>query len=132
MMEMDDNRYVTLRGRYLAKTTELRLPEGKAIAYAERGYSSNGISKHMGVSESTVKDYMRRAMALYGLEIAETLLPDESPPDYDRVGSNYYESLKKEEKQKWIEYVERYNDKLPQEWYNDIKASVESSEFLNL
>lgn len=129
---MDDERYVELRGRYIAKTTELRLPESEAIAYAERGYSSNGISKQLDVSESTVKDYLRRAMALYGLEITETLLPKESEPDYDRVEPDYHKSLEREEQKKWFEYVQRYNDKLPKEWYNDVKETVKDSECSHL
>ena len=132
MVEMDDERYVELRGRYIAKTTELRLPESEAIAYAERGYSSNGISKQMDVSESTVKDYLRRAMALYGLEIAETLLPDEPEPDYDKVSPDYHKDLESKEKQKWAEYVHRYKDKLPKEWYNDVKKSIREIENSNI
>ncbi|MFB6224890.1 MAG: helix-turn-helix transcriptional regulator [Candidatus Paceibacteria bacterium] len=132
MAEMDDERYVELRGRYIAKTTQLRLPESEAIAYAERGYSSNGISKQMNVSESTVKDYLRRAMALYGLEIAETLLPNEPEPDYDKVNPDYHKDLGSKEKQKWIEYVKRYNDKLPKEWYNNVKNSIKESDNSNM
>lgn len=123
-MEYDDDRYATQRGRYLAQTTELRKPEAKAIAYTERGYSFDGVAKHMDTSESTVKDYMQRAMALYGLEIAETLLPDEDGSDYDRVEPGYHKTLDQQEREKWVKFVVRHQDKLPQEWaYEIIEAA---------
>jgi DNA-binding CsgD family transcriptional regulator len=121
-MDYDDDRYATQRSRYLAKTTELRKPEAKAVAYTERGYSFDGVAKQMDTSESTVKDYMQRAMALYGLEITETLLPDEEPPDYDdeEVEPGYHESLSEYEREKWVKFVTRHQDKLPQEWAHDV------------
>ena len=121
-LRQDPERYAVQRGRYLARTTELREPEAKAIAYAEQGYSSNGISKKIGVSESTIKDYLGRAMALYGLEIAETVLPSEELPDYHRVNSDYANQLSEEEEKKWREYVRRYSDRLPQEWVHEIMS----------
>lgn len=118
---MDVQRYATQRGRYLARTTDLRKPEAKAIAYAEQGFSINGISKKLDVSESTVKDYLERAMAQYGLEIAETLLPDEEPPDYEKVGPGYHRNLKNtQDKEEWVKLVDRHRDKLPQEWVHNV------------
>lgn len=121
-MDYDDDRYATQRSRYLAKTTELRKPEAKAVAYTERGYSFDGVAKQMDTSESTVKDYMQRAMALYGLEVTETLLPDEEPPDYDgeEVEPGYHESLSEYEREKWVKFVTRHQDKLPQEWAHEV------------
>lgn len=120
-MDYDDDRYATQRGRYLAKTTELRKPEAKAVAYTERGYSFDGVAKQMDTSESTVKDYMERAMALYGLEITETLLPDEEPPDYDdEVDPGYHETLDESDQEKWVKFVTRHQDKLPQEWAHEV------------
>ncbi|USZ68868.1 hypothetical protein NGM10_03815 [Halorussus salilacus] len=123
---MDDDRYATQRGRYLAQITELRKPEATAVAYTERGYSFDGVAKHMDTSESTIKDYMQRAMALYGLEITETLLPDEEPPDYEKVEPRYHETLNEQEREKWVQFVVRHQDKLPQEWaYEVIEAARE-------
>jgi len=126
MIQMNDERYATQRGRYLAKITELRKPEAKAIAYTERGYSFGGVAKHMDTSESTIKDYMQRAMALYGLEVTETLLPDEEPPDYDKVKPGYHETLDSQEQEKWVKFITRYQEKLPQEWaYEVIETAKE-------
>lgn len=119
-MDYDDDRYATQRGRYLAKTTDLRKPEAEAVAYTERGYSFDGVAKRMDTSESTVKDYMQRAMALYGLEITETLLPEEEPPDYDTVEPGYHETLDEQEREKWIQFVVRHQEKLPQEWAHEV------------
>lgn len=119
-MDYDDDRYATQRGRYLAKTTELRKPEATAVAYTERGHSFDGVAKQMDTSESTIKDYMQRAMALYGLGITETLLPDEEPPDYDQVEPGYHETLDEYERKKWAEFVVRHREKLPQEWAHEV------------
>lgn len=121
---MDDDRYAIQRGRYLAQITELRKPEATAIAYSERGYSFDGVAKHMDTSESTIKDYMQRAMALYGLEITETLLPDEDEPDYEQVEPGYHKTLDEGEREKWVTFVIRHQEKLPQEWcYKVTKAA---------
>jgi predicted transcriptional regulator len=117
---MDDDRYATQRGRYLAQTTELRKPEATAIAYTELGYSFDGVAKQMDTSESTVKDYMQRAMAQYGLEMAETLLPDEEPSDYEEVKPGYHETLDEYEREKWVKFVTRHQEKLPQEWAHEV------------
>lgn len=118
---MDDHRYATQRGRYLARITDLREPEAKAIAYTELGYSFNGLAKHLDTSESTVKDYMGKAMALYGLGITETLLPEQELPDYQRVDPGYHRSLSnRRDKEKWIQLVDRYREKLPREWVTDV------------
>lgn len=63
-------------------------------------------------------------MALYGLEIAETLLPEEGPPDYERVEIGYHKQLKEEEQVKWIKYVDRHRERLPQSWVNSVIESA--------
>jgi hypothetical protein len=124
VQEIDEERYATQRGRYLARTTDLRAPEAKAISYAELGYSTIGISKQIDVSQSTVQEYLEKAMALYGLDIAETLLPDEEPPDYERVEPGYHDTLSDEEGSVWVKYVDRHRDKLPREWVHDVTSSA--------
>jgi DNA-binding CsgD family transcriptional regulator len=119
--QYDEDRYTTQRGRYIAKTTDLRDPEAKAVAYSERGYSFDGIAKELDTGESTVQGYMERAMALYGLEVAETLLPSEEPADLEQVGSDYHKSLDSHsEKKKWLKFVKRHEEKLPTEWVHDV------------
>lgn len=130
---MDNHRLATERGRYLARTTDLRRPEARAIAYAEFGFSHNGIAKQIETSESTVKDYLERAMALYGLEITKTLLPDKEPPDYDRVEPTYHRTLEfKTERQKWIKYVDRHQNRLPQEWVNSVLKTAEEDDMYSI
>lgn len=114
---MDDDRYATQRSRYLARTTELRRPEAKAVAYMELGYSHRGAAERLDTTESTVQSYLERAMARYGLEVTETLLPDEEPPDFTEVEPGYHQKLVNEDECRiWLTYVERYREKLPQEW----------------
>lgn len=126
-LDMDADRYATQRGRYLARTTDLRQPEAEAVAYSERGYSFDGIAKKLDVSESTAQEYMERAMALYGLEIAETMLPTENPPDYEMVDVDYLDKLSdRTELETWVKYVDRHADKLPADWTNKIIEQAES------
>ena len=82
----DDERYATQRARYLARSTNLRKVEARAVAYAERGYSTNGIASQMDTSQSTAQGYLKRAWAEYGMGVGLTkVLPGEQPPDYERV-----------------------------------------------
>jgi len=122
--ELTDERYTIQRGRYLARTTDLRAPEAEAISYAELGYSTSGISKQIDVSQSTVQEYLEKAMALYGLEIAETLLPGEESSDYERVEPGYHNTLQEEERSVWLTYVNRHRDKFPQEWVHEVISSA--------
>jgi DNA-binding CsgD family transcriptional regulator len=124
---MDDDRYATQRGRYLAKTTTLRKPEAEAVAYAELGYSRYGISTQMGKNEGTVKDYLHRVQALYGLDAISTLAPGEfdDPPELERVEPGYHTTLRDRDEQiMWIELVRKYDEKLPQEWVAEVVGSA--------
>ncbi|SDZ89484.1 hypothetical protein SAMN04488065_1066 [Haloplanus vescus] len=67
-------------------------------------------------------------MALYGLEIMETNLPSEEPPDYEKVRPEYYNKLNDTDREIWIEYVRRHSDKLPQEWMHEILESADMDE----
>ena len=123
-MDTGEGRFATQRGRLLARTTGLREKEALAVAYAELGYSANGISKKIETSESTVKEYLEKAMALYGMEITLTIDPDQELPEYEQVEPGYHRSLPEEERQEWVKLVDRYKSKLPQEWANSVLESA--------
>lgn len=123
-LDVSSNRFTTQRARFLARSTKLREPEAKAVAYSEAGYSISGISKNIDVSQSTVQEYLERAMALYGLDICETLLPNETPTEVERVNPGYHNQLDKEDRSKWLTYVRRHKDKLPQEWVHEVIDSA--------
>jgi DNA-binding CsgD family transcriptional regulator len=111
-----DERYATLRGRYLSKTTDLRLKEATAVAWSELGYSIGGIAKEMDTNESTVQAYHEKAIALYGLEILETIIPEAEDADYERIDAEYVLDLPRPRKKDWKEAFNRQRDSLPQEW----------------
>jgi len=125
----DDDRYATQRGRYLSRTTELRKPEAKAVAYSELGYSSNGIAKKLDTGESTVEGYLEKAIARYGFEICEFVFTgEEELPDYDPVDPDYFQDRPaKTDRKKWVDMVERYGDKLPADWVNDVLDTAEDA-----
>lgn len=116
-----DERYATQRARYLARSTNLRKIEGEAVAFAERGYSANGIAKKMDTSASTAQGYLKRAWAEYGMEVGlEKVLPGEQPPDYERVDPGYHRDLPPEERERWVGLVVDHADKLPADWVADV------------
>ena len=123
-MEMDEERFATQRGRLLSRTTSLRENEALAVAYAELGYSVNGISKNIGTSASPVKEYLEKAMALYGMEMTLTIDPDEELPTYEQVEPGYHRTLSEAERREWVKLVDRYSSKLPQEWANSVLESA--------
>lgn len=115
-----DDRYATLRGRYLSKTTELRLKEATAVAWSELGYSRSGIAKEMDTNESTVQEYFQKAIALYGLRILETTVPEAENQDYNRIDAEYAMQLSGKRKQDWLDAFNRQKDSLPQEWVAEV------------
>lgn len=123
----DDERYAIQRARYLARSTQLRKIEGEAVAWAERGYSASGMAKEMDTSASTVRDYLKRARAEYGMEIGMVKVgPGDEPPDYDRVEPGYHRDLPRKERQEWVSLVADHTGKLPAEWVSDVLEEAES------
>lgn len=118
---MDEERYVQQRARFIARTTDLREPEAKAVAYMEKGYSQRGAAKQLDSTESTVQAHLERAMARYGLSITETLLPNEEPPEISEVQPGYHRELPHEDEQLiWLTYVDRHQKKLPPDWVAEV------------
>jgi DNA-binding CsgD family transcriptional regulator len=116
-----DERYATQRSSYLVRITNLRETEAEAIAYSELGYSDSAIASKMDTSQSTVSGWKERAMALYGLEIAHPLLPDEERRDITQVGPEYLDELEPEERRVvWLEAVIKNENKIPMEWHNSV------------
>jgi DNA-binding CsgD family transcriptional regulator len=121
-----DERYATLRGRHLSKTTALGVAEATAVAWSELGYSRRAIAREMGVGSSTVKSYHERAMVLYGLEILETHVPDAEETDYERVGSEYVAGLSPFRARVWREAFERQRRGLPEAWVAEVHLDTVS------
>lgn len=132
----DEQRLITQRGNYLARSTDLRETEAEALAYTQFGYSWQAVAKELGSGQSTVKDWMERAMAQYGLEITETLAPDElepplSKPSHEEVGIEYLDELQTDaDRKRWAECVERNTQKLPRSWVNEIVDELEDRGYL--
>ena len=122
---MNEERYATRRTSYLARTTELRRPEANAVAWSELGYTHAGITKRIDSSEGTVKQYLERAMARYGVEISHAVMPDTEPPDYEIVGPDYLDELSREVKKQWLRLVDQHRNSLPQEWVAKVEEAAE-------
>lgn len=127
-MGVSDERQATQRGRYLSQTTDLRLNEAKAIAWSELGYSNSAIAREMDTSKSTVSGWKRRAIALYGLEIAHARRPEEldNLPDFGRVNPREYlsELEPQERRVVWLEAVDKNRNKIPKEFVSDVEEAA--------
>lgn len=124
-IDLPDHRFATQRAQYLARTTELRQNEAKAVAYSEQGRVWAWIGRELDTNADTVKSWMERAMARYGLEISHTLLPsqlqeDPTTPEYDPVSPDYFDQIPQAEHEEWIEYVERHSTRLPISWVQEV------------
>lgn len=122
----NDERYGTQRGRMLSRELDLRRPEGEAIAYCERGYSFGGAAKKMETSKSTVKSYVERAICLYGFEIAENMVTEDTVdlPEYERVDPDYFNTRTEEDGVKWVKLVLDYEGKLPAGFVEDVREAA--------
>jgi len=132
---VDEDRHTTRRASQLARTlSELRKPEAEAIAYSERGYSRAGIAKEIDSTQSTVKAYHEKAIALYGFEICETHVLDADIPDnlpeYERVEPTYYRD--RPDGREWLDIVFRMGGKLPAEFVADVRKAAKSDDMYPL
>lgn len=84
MTDADHDRETLERGRYLAASTDLSSREGLALAYREQGYSHGAIAREIVSTEGTVRSYMRRIAAQYGLSAIETK-PEDERTDFEEV-----------------------------------------------
>lgn len=122
----DDEHYATLRSSMLAHNPDLRRPEAEAIAYTEPGYSFSGAAEEMDTSKGTVKNYVERAICLYGFEVAEqkVLEDDTELPEYERVDADYWKTREGSDQREWVNLVLNYDEKLPAEFAEDVRESA--------
>ena len=120
-----DERYVTMRSRFLARQPDLRKVEAEAIAWSELGYSRAGMAKEdrMDTGKSTVKGYHQKAAALYGMEILWTTVPGVEKKSYDRITSEDVIKMSDGEREQWLEAFQQQKEGLPQEWVNDVNPN---------
>jgi DNA-binding CsgD family transcriptional regulator len=74
----------------------LNIRDGKAEAYllTRKGYSSSGIAKRIGTSDSTVKTYLNQLEDTYGVEAIYAISDVDEPllaplPDIDEQQSSF-------------------------------------------
>ena len=65
-----DERTITERARYLAKTTDLNRGEAETVAASEMGFSDTRLAKQIGIVPVTATKWLDRAIAQYGLTVA--------------------------------------------------------------
>ena len=120
----NDDRYAQHRASLLARTTKLRKVEAKAVGYTELGYSAGGAASEMETNKSTVKTYHEKAIALYGFEILENKVLDDTEelPEYDRVAPDYFRN--REDGREWVKIVLDQSESLPVEFVEDVKEAA--------
>jgi hypothetical protein len=70
-----DERAATVRGRYLARQSDLTDEQAHALAWRELGYTVVAIARQFDRAEGTIKGWLDRTAAQYGLSAIETKWP---------------------------------------------------------
>jgi len=61
------------RVKFLTEHYDLSTNNAKALLLAEMGFSHSGIAKHLGVTSSTAKGYLRNLESEIGPEVTQTV-----------------------------------------------------------
>lgn len=101
------------RGRYVAATTDLRDAEAEAIAYSELGFSEGGIAKKIDSTTSTVGEYLDRAVAQYGPEVAHARADFQPQRDFEEVTADRITEWPTHYRETWRDAVEAHPDRAP-------------------
>jgi hypothetical protein len=112
------------RGRYIAATTALRDAEAEAIAYSELGFSEAGIAKKIDSTTSTVGEYLDRAVAQYGPEIAHARADFDAERDFEEVTAEEISSWPTHYRETWRDAVDRHPDRAPEAATPDLSGEV--------
>lgn len=70
-----DERAATVRGRYLARQSDLTDEQAEALAWRELGYTAAAIARELDRAEGTVNGWLDRTAAQYCLCAIETKWP---------------------------------------------------------
>lgn len=70
-----DERAAEVRGRYLARQSDLTDKQAHGLAWHELGYASGGIARRLDCSEGTIDGWLDRTAAQYCLCAIETKWP---------------------------------------------------------
>lgn len=107
------------RARYLARTAGLNEQQSLALAYREQGFSTSGIASEIGSTEGTVRSYMRRIAAQYGLEAIWTKTEDERT-DLEEVTPERLDELSDEVRKDWREQASHFPEHVPEAVRNEV------------
>jgi hypothetical protein len=70
-----DERAAQVRGRYLARQSDLTDEQAEALAWRELGYTAAAIGRELGRAEGTIESWLDRTAAQYCLCAIETKWP---------------------------------------------------------
>ncbi len=104
------------RAAYLRRTTDLTDREAEALAYSELGFSHRGVAKQMRMRAGTVEEYLERAAATYGPNVAGCRSYFEIDADLEPVKPEDTERWIRDTQERWFALAERYPDRAP-DWY---------------
>jgi DNA-directed RNA polymerase specialized sigma24 family protein len=71
-----DERAATVRGRYLARQSDLTDEQAHALAWRELGYTAMAIARRLDRSDGTIDSWLDRTAAQYCLCAIETKWPE--------------------------------------------------------
>lgn len=118
MSDADERKAVT-RSRYLRRTSDLTKTQSLALAYREMGYSASGVARKIDSTEGTVRNYVRRIAAQYGLEAVDTKLAEERT-DLEEITPERLDQLSPAVRADWRDMALDHLEHVPEELQEEV------------
>jgi hypothetical protein len=120
----DVDHTATARAARLRNGTALSDLEALAVAYSNLGFSASGIAKRTGRTEGTIRQYLERAAAGYGLSVIETPGPSEWSLEGMPAPITPYQVRTMSHSRRWnyTEVARSYPDRVPDAVLDIVRA----------
>lgn len=109
-----DERAATVRGRYLARQSDLPDEQAHALAWRELGYTAAAIARELDRAAGTIDGWLDRIAAQYGLCAIETKWPAKRQ-DLTPMTREHLLKCSPAVRLQYVEVAERYPNVVPPE-----------------
>jgi hypothetical protein len=119
-----DERAATVRGRYLARQSDLTDEQAEALAWRELGYTAAAIARELDRAEGTVNGWLDRTAAQYCLCAIETKWPAKRQ-DLTPMTREHLLECHPAVRLQYVEVAERYPSVVPSEVMETVRELTE-------
>jgi hypothetical protein len=119
-----DERAATVRGRYLARQSDLTDEQAEALAWRELGYTAAAIARELDRAEGTVNGWLDRTAAQYCLCAIETKWPAKRQ-DLTPMTREHLLECHPAVRLQYVEVAERYPNVVPSEVMETVRELTE-------